>query len=337
MVSLAWSSWTTPSSLHSLVVAGMSLVTACGSSLKILGVETFLILQNLELTEAAFHLMSNEEAGSSLKILDVSYCDEITVAAESTKDKEAFGLVCKRWLGLQSTETKITARAGLHMLRGMSDRFTRLVELDYSQFASHRIYPDITDSDLASLDVTLCTRLTDMGLSVVAKGCCDLRILRMAACKFVTDGVLVALSKNCHDLEELRLELTSITDDGLISLASGCHHIKILNLYLCQRACSRLKTLKLMDCYEIGDGTILSLAKFCGNLETLNIVGSEDVSADAMKTLATACGSSLKILSMDGCPNVSDYLVSCILCQCRNLEALGVRCCEELTDVAFSL
>lgn len=103
------------------------------------------------------------------------------------------------------------------------------------------------------------------------------------------------------------------------------------------RACSRLKTLKLMDCYEIGDGTILSLAKFCGNLETLNIVGSEDVSADAMKTLATACGSSLKILSMDGCPNVSDYLVSCILCQCRNLEALGVRCCEELTDVAFQL
>ncbi|KAG4998706.1 hypothetical protein JHK84_029749 [Glycine max] len=92
-----------------------------------------------------------------------------------------------------------------------------------------------------------------------------------------------------------------------------------------------------MDCYEIGDGTILSLAKFCGNLETLNIVGSEDVSADAMKTLATACGSSLKILSMDGCPNVSDYLVSCILCQCRNLEALGVRCCEELTDVAFQL
>ncbi|KAG4398144.1 hypothetical protein GLYMA_10G286666v4 [Glycine max] len=108
---------------------------------------------------------------------------------------------------------------------------------------------------LQSLDVTLCTRLTDMGLSVVAKGCCDLRILRMAACKFVTDGVLVALSKNCHDLEELRLELTSITDDGLISLASGCHHIKILNLYLCQ----------------------------------------------------------------------------------RNLEALGVRCCEELTDVAFQL
>lgn len=38
--------------------------------------------RNLELTEAAFHLMSNEEAGLSLKILDVSYCDEITVAAE---------------------------------------------------------------------------------------------------------------------------------------------------------------------------------------------------------------------------------------------------------------
>ncbi|KHN37360.1 hypothetical protein glysoja_013575 [Glycine soja] len=91
--------------------------------------------------------------GSPLCINDVLTDDVLCLilgCVESTKDKEAFGLVCKRWLGLQSTETKkITARAGLHMLRRMSDRFTRLVELDYSQFASHRIYPDITDSDLA--------------------------------------------------------------------------------------------------------------------------------------------------------------------------------------------
>ena len=90
--------------------------------------------------------------GSPLCINDVLTDDVLCLilgCVESTKDKEAFGLVCKRWLGLQSTETKITARAGLHMLRGMSDRFTRLVELDYSQFASHRIYPDVTDSDLA--------------------------------------------------------------------------------------------------------------------------------------------------------------------------------------------
>lgn len=86
----------------------------------------------------------------------------------SDKDKEAFGLVCKKWLYLQSTERKrLAARAGPHMLRRMAARFSRAVELDLSQSASRSFYPGVTDSDLC----------------VIADGFRCLRVLCLQYCK----------------------------------------------------------------------------------------------------------------------------------------------------------
>ncbi|KAK7280636.1 hypothetical protein RJT34_25701 [Clitoria ternatea] len=327
---------------------------------------------------------------SKLCINDALTDDElrsILGRVESEKDKETFGLVCKRWLRLQSSERKkLAARAGPLMLRRMADRFTRLVELDLAQSVSRSFYPGVTDSDLTviangfrclrvlnlhnckgitdvgmkaigdglsflqSLDVSYCRKLTNKGLSAVAEGCCDLRMLHLAGCRFVTDAVLEDLSKNCHNLEELGLQgCTSITDDGLMKLSSGCRHIRFLDINKCSnvsdvgvssvsRACSSsLKTLKLLDCYRIGDETILSLAQFCDNLETLIIGGCRDVSDDAIKSLAIACGSTLKNLRMDWCLNVSDSSLSCVLSVCRRLEALDIACCEEVSDAAFQV
>uniref|UniRef100_A0A2N9HKL6 COI1 F-box domain-containing protein n=1 Tax=Fagus sylvatica TaxID=28930 RepID=A0A2N9HKL6_FAGSY len=87
---------------------------------------------------------------------------------ESDKDKEAFGLVCKKWLYLQSTERKrLAARAGTHMLRKMAARFTKVVELDLSQSPSRSFSPGLTDSDL----------------SVIARGFTCLRLLSLYNCK----------------------------------------------------------------------------------------------------------------------------------------------------------
>jgi hypothetical protein len=86
----------------------------------------------------------------------------------SDKDKEAFGLVCKKWLYLQSTERKkLAARAGPHMLRKMAARFSRVVELDLSQSVSRSFYPGVTDSDLR----------------VIADGFRCLRVLYLQNCK----------------------------------------------------------------------------------------------------------------------------------------------------------
>ncbi|XP_057477771.1 uncharacterized protein LOC130765385 [Actinidia eriantha] len=325
---------------------------------------------------------------SSSSINEALRDDELRVVLgklEGDKDKEVFGLVCKRWLHLQSTERrKLCARAGPHMLRKMAARFTRLHELDLSQSVSRSFYPGVTDSDLAvianaftclrvlslqncksitdsgmaaigcglfslqALDVSYCRKLTDKGLSTVAEGCHDLRTLHLTGCRFVTDAVLQALSKNCHNLEELGLQgCANMTDSGLTILVDGCHNIKHLDVNKCSnvgdvgissvsKACSAsLKTLKLLDCYKIGDESILTLAQFCKNLETLIIGGCRNVSDVSIKSLATACSQSLKNLRMDWCINVSDSSLNCILSQCRSLEALDIGCCEEVTDAAF--
>ncbi|GMP92311.1 hypothetical protein CsSME_00042589 [Camellia sinensis var. sinensis] len=92
----------------------------------------------------------------------------ILARLESDKDKEVFGLVCKRWLHLQSTERrKLAARAGPLMLRKMAARFTRLHELDLSQSISRSFYPGVTDSDL----------------SVIANSFTCLRVLSLQNCK----------------------------------------------------------------------------------------------------------------------------------------------------------
>lgn len=204
-------------------------------------------------------------------------------------------------------------------------------------------------SCLRSLDVSYCRKLTDKGLSAIAEGCSDLHVLRLSGCRFVTDKALLALSVDCPYLEELGLQgCSNITDTGLISLANGCRRIKFLDVNKCSNvgdtgvssvaeACSSsLRTLKLLDCYKIGDDSILSLAEFAHNLETLIIGGCRGVSNESIKLLASACKINLTNLRMDWCMNISDSSVSCLLNDCRNLEALDIGCCEEVTDAAFN-
>lgn len=83
---------------------------------------------------------------------------------EYERDKEVFGLVCKRWLHLQSTERKkLSARAGPHMLRRMAARFSRLQELDLSQSISRSFYPGVTESDLCVIaDGFKCLRVLNL-------------------------------------------------------------------------------------------------------------------------------------------------------------------------------
>ncbi|KAL6523911.1 hypothetical protein OROMI_031006 [Orobanche minor] len=281
------------------------------------------------------------------------------------KDKDVFGLVCKRWLHLQSTERrKLSARAGPHMLNRIAARFTRLFELDLSQSVSRSFYPGVTDSDLSVIaaafsalrvlnlqnckDVSYCRKLTDKGLSSVAKGCHDLRALHVVGCRSVTDVLLTSVSTNCNNLEELGLQgCTNITDSGLTVLVEGCKRLKHIDLNKCNnigdigisnisKACSSsLLTLKLLDCYKIGDKSIFSLSEHCKNLEELVIGGCRELSDESIKSVASAFYDSLKNLRMDWCLNVSDISLDYVFSLCKKLEVLDVGCCEEITDAAF--
>lgn len=68
---------------------------------------------------------------------------------KTQEDKDVFGLVCKRWLFLQSSQRKkLCVRSGPHMLQRMAARFTNLHHLDMSQSVNRSFYPGVSDSDL---------------------------------------------------------------------------------------------------------------------------------------------------------------------------------------------
>ncbi|GJT58536.1 retrotransposon protein, putative, ty3-gypsy subclass [Tanacetum coccineum] len=88
-------------------------------------------------------------------------------------------------------------------------------------------------SSLQSLDVSYCRKLSE-GLSAVAEGCHGLKSLHLTGCHFVTDKLLESLSENY-------IGISTITE-----------------------ACSTsLRTLKLLDCYKLGDKSILAVANLC--------------------------------------------------------------------------
>ncbi|GKU90895.1 hypothetical protein SLEP1_g4839 [Rubroshorea leprosula] len=279
---------------------------------------------------------------------------------ESDRDKEVFGLVCKRWLHLQSTERKkLSARAGPHMLRKMASRFTRVLELDLSQSVSRSFYPGLTDSDLAviadgfkclrvlnvqncrgitdkglasigsglsslqSLDVSNCNKLTDKGFSAVVEGCPNLRGLHLTGCRFVTDEALKAISRHCPNLEDLGLcRCTKITDSGLADLVNGCHHIRFLDINKCS---------------NVGDTGISSLAKACSSsLKTLKMLDCYKVGDEAILSLAKFC-ENLETLMFSGCQDISDESMKSLAMSCKNsLKNLRMNWCLNISDSSLS-
>ncbi|KAF3455964.1 hypothetical protein FNV43_RR00607 [Rhamnella rubrinervis] len=304
-----------------------------------------------------------DDSTATVCINDVLMDDELRLVLaklDSETDKENFGLVCKRWLHLQSTERKkLFARAGPHMLRRMAARFSRLQELDLSQSVSRSFYPGVTDSDLCmiadgfkclkvlnlqnckgitdngivaigkgisslqSLDVSYCRKLTDKGLSAVAEGCSDLRSLHLAGCRFITDGVLLALSKKCHKLEQLGLQgCINITDTGLIDLVNGCQGIRFLDINKCS---------------NIGDVGVCIVSEACSSsLKIFKLLDCYKIGDVSISSLGRFC-KSLETLIVGGCRDISDDSIISLAIACKNsLKNLRMDWCLNISDSSLS-
>ncbi|KAD1703220.1 hypothetical protein E3N88_42436 [Mikania micrantha] len=305
--------------------------------------------------------MAGDEEAEQICINDRLRDDELRTVLdklETDKDKQVFGLVCKRWLHLQSTQRKkLCVRAGPQMLSKMTARFTQLIDLDLSESASRSFYPaatdldllviatgfealrilnlhnckDITDdgataigsylSSLQSLDVSFCKNLTDMGLSAVTKGCHDLKILRLPGCRLVTDSLLESLSKNCHKLEELGLQgCINITDTGLTNLVNGC---------------KRIKHLDLSRCINVGDLGISTIAEaYATSLKTLKLLDCYKLVHNSIFTVAKFC-KNLETLVIAGCRHLSSNSIRSLAGSTQNLKVLKMNSCLNVSDTSL--
>ncbi|CAN6232583.1 unnamed protein product [Urochloa humidicola] len=264
-------------------------------------------------------------------------------------ERDAFGLVCHRWLRIQSSERRrLRARAGPDMLRRLAARFPGVLEIDLSQNPSRSFYPGVIDDDLdviagsfrnlrvlalqnckgisdvgvaklgdglaslQSLDVSRCIKLSDKGLKVVALGCQKLRQLHITGCRLITDNLLIALSKSCLQLEDLGAAgCNSITDAGISALADGCHHIKLLDI---------------SKCNKVGDPGVCKIAE----VSSLHLVSIKllDCSKDGE---GNGFQSELRVLKISSCVRLTVAGVSSVIKSFKALEYLDVRSCPQVT------
>ena len=113
-------------------------------------------------------------------------------------------------------------------------------------------------SQLSSLHLHGCGRITDAAMLAVASECEQLMSLNLACCYDLTDAAVVAVASGCKQLTTLYLPFCNITDAAVVALASGC---------------KRLTALNLGGCSNITDAAVVAVTSECKQLASLDLWG----------------------------------------------------------------
>lgn len=157
-------------------------------------------------------------------------------------------------------------------------------------------------SQLKSLDLSHCSKISDRGLSFLGKGCPLLKFLNLSFCDHITNKGIMVLSKGCRRLQILNLrQCPKISDQGVRALAQHCRELVSLNLSYCcditdksvialARKCVNLQSLSLEAMKQISASGLCELSRHCPNLSTLNITGCDFVTRDDLLAFIRGIG-----------------------------------------------
>ena len=92
-------------------------------------------------------------------------------------------------------------------------------------------------SRLENCSIRRCSFLNDDAIRAVGVYWHDLRALDLTSCTRLTNIMLIAIG--CPSLEKLDLSgCVGVSEAGLVGLAQHCKHLRYLNLCGCDNACS---------------------------------------------------------------------------------------------------
>ncbi|KAF3454840.1 hypothetical protein FNV43_RR05288 [Rhamnella rubrinervis] len=200
-----------------------------------------------------------------------------------------------------------------------------------------------THKELRKLDVTCCSKITYASIDSITISCTSLTSLRMESCSSVSKDAFVFIGQRCQLLEELDVTDNEIDNDGLKAISS-CSKLCSLKLGICVNitddglthvgnGCLKLKELDLYRCPGISDMGIAAIAQGCPALEMINIAYNNKIT-DLSLTSLSKC-SSLKVLEIRGCPQVSSVGLSAIAMGCRQIAEVDIKKCYNIDDNAM--
>ncbi|PIM97262.1 Leucine rich repeat protein [Handroanthus impetiginosus] len=213
--------------------------------------------------------------------------------------------------------------------------------------------------------------VSNVGLSVIARGCPSLRVLSLWNVPFIGDEGLFEIARECRSLEKLDLcQCPSISDRGLVAIAESCPNLTSLTIESCPnigneslqaigKFCPKLQSITIKDCALIGDQGIASLLSSASTvltkvkLQALNITdysvavighygkaitslvlcGLQNVSQKGFWVMGNAEGlKTLSSLSITSCRGITDLSLEAVARGCPNLKQMCLRKCCFVSD-----
>ncbi|KAJ3671532.1 hypothetical protein LUZ60_007611 [Juncus effusus] len=264
---------------------------------------------------------------------------------QNREDRNSFGMTCKSWLHIQNISRKqIVFDFTFNNKNQQTERPIYIQKL-LTRFPY-----------LSKLSLEGCEDLPDSALEPLRVSCSSLKYLSLYKCFSITDLGLTLVSKGCPNLQTLNLTQTNVTDLGLESISVSCRALRNVNLancfkitdlglnFLC-KGCPKLNALITTNCkgvkglgFKGAPNTLTYLeAETCslsseGLLEAFSLGGIEYLNLSHMRSRngLTHFGLSQKIrfLNLRNCRHVSDESATAISKGCPLLEELNLAMCN---------
>ncbi|KAL8051014.1 hypothetical protein ABFX02_06G118300 [Erythranthe guttata] len=182
--------------------------------------------------------------------------------------------------------------------------------------------------------------VSDIGLSIVAKGCKRLVKLELSGCKGSYEGIR-AIGQCCLMLEELTLCSHEMEDGWLLAL-SYFENLKSLRFLSCTRIdgsfgvnehlgfCPAVESLRLEKC-RIRDKTSLrALFLVCRNVKELVLKNCWGLTDDMFTTASVL--RAIRMLSLEGCSLLTAQGLETVIISWNELKSLKVKSCNNIKD-----
>lgn len=219
-------------------------------------------------------------------------------------------------------------------------------------------------TQLRSLNVSRCTRLTDRSILALANHCGDtLTSINFSECPGVSESAWLSLASKVPHLKAASwIGCTdSITNPVISALASTAHHLASLRIGLCVKVsdvgiialaegCSRMRWLDISKCTWVTDKGIKALANKCLDLEWLDASGIDfnsevgfrfrhilppsEISDDSVSLIVERCRN-LRLLNLSNCARLTDSTILAIAEHCLNLKSLTISGCRRITTTSI--
>ncbi|XP_043226730.1 F-box/LRR-repeat protein 7-like isoform X1 [Amphibalanus amphitrite] len=197
-----------------------------------------------------------------------------------------------------------------------------------------------------------CARLTDRGLSLLARRCPQLRHLELRGCANVSNQALFEVVTNCPGLEHLdvtgchRITCIDFSSEALAGSErqlclqyidlTDCHSLTDAGLQVIVHNCPQLQHLYMRRCDQLTDLGIRHVPSYCVSLREFSISDCSRVTDYGLHELARL-GPTLRYLSVAKCDRVSDAGVKQVARSCYKLRYLNVRGCEAVSDASMEV